>query len=234
MAMQRSTVFPRDSETTAVQTEFIRRVYNWMALGLGVTALTALFAINSGLIYSLLSPMVMLLLIVGELGIVVALSAAIGRIQSATALFMFFAYSFLNGLTLSTVFLIYTKASIANTFFITAGTFGAMSLYGYTTKRDLTSMGSFLMMGLIGVIIASFVNIFFQSPAFYWLITYAGVAIFVGLTAYDAQTIKAMAYAGFAGAEEERKGAIIGALRLYLDFINLFLLLLRIFGRRND
>ena len=143
--------------------------------------------------------MVMLLLIIGELGLVIALSAAIGRFQSSTALFMFFAYSFLNGLTLSTIFLVYTKASIASTFFVTAGTFAAMSVYGYTTKRDLTSMGSFLMMGLIGIIIASFVNFFFSSPAFYWLITYAGIAIFVGLTAYDAQKIKEMAYAGFAG-----------------------------------
>ncbi len=232
MAMERSTVLQRDR--AIVQTEFIRRVYHWMALGLAVTAITALFAINSGLILSLLNPMVMLLLIVGELGIVVALSAAIGRFQSSTAIFMFFAYSILNGLTLSTIFLVYTKASIANTFFITAGTFAVMSVYGYTTRRDLTSMGSFLMMGLIGIIIASVVNFFFKSPAFYWLITYAGVAIFVGLTAYDAQAIKEMAYAGFAGSEEERKGAVIGALRLYLDFINLFLLLLRIFGRRSD
>jgi len=230
--MQRSTVYQIDRAT--VQTEFIRRVYNWMALGLAVTAITALFVLNSGLIYSLLNPIVMLLLVVAELGIVVALSAAIGRIQSSTALFMFFAYSFLNGLTLSTIFLVYTKASIANTFFVTAGTFAAMSIYGYTTRRDLTSMGSFLMMGLIGIIIASFVNLLFRSPAIYWLITYGGIAIFVGLTAYDAQAIKQMAYAGFAGSEEERKGAIIGALRLYLDFINLFLLLLRIFGRRSD
>jgi FtsH-binding integral membrane protein len=229
--MQRSTVFQRDQ--ASVQTEFIRRVYNWMALGLALTAITALFAINSGLIYSLLSPGVMLVLILGELGLVIALSAAIGRLQSSTAIFMFFAYAFLNGLTLSTIFLVYTKASIANTFFVTAGTFAAMSVYGYTTKRDLTSMGSFLMMGLIGIIIASFVNFFFRSPAFYWLITYGGIAIFVGLTAYDAQKIKEMAYAGFSGSEEERKGAVIGALRLYLDFINLFLLLLRLFGRRD-
>ncbi|MGA3115594.1 MAG: Bax inhibitor-1/YccA family protein [Syntrophobacteraceae bacterium] len=230
--MQRSTVF--QEERAIVQTEFIRRVYNWMALGLAVTALTSLFTLNSGLIYSLLSPGVMLVLILAELGIVIALSAAIGRLQSSTALLMFFAYSFLNGLTLATIFLAYTKASIASTFFVTAGTFAAMSVYGLTTKRDLTSMGSFLMMGLIGIIIASFVNFFFSSPAIYWLITYAGVAIFVGLTAYDAQNIKEMAYGGFAGSEEERKGAVIGALRLYLDFINLFLLLLRIFGRRND
>jgi len=230
--MQRSTVF--QEERAIVQTDFIRRVYNWMALGLAVTALTSLFTLNSGLIYSLLSPGVMLVLILAELGIVIALSAAIGRLQSSTALLMFFAYSFLNGLTLATIFLAYTKASIASTFFVTAGTFAAMSVYGLTTKRDLTSMGSFLMMGLIGIIIASFVNFFFSSPAIYWLITYAGVAIFVGLTAYDAQNIKEMAYGGFAGSEEERKGAVIGALRLYLDFINLFLLLLRIFGRRND
>ncbi len=231
--MQRSTVF--QGERAVVQNEFIRRVYNWMALGLAVTAIVALYAVNSGLVFSLLrNPLVIVLLIVGELGLVIALSAAIGRFQSSTALFMFFAYSFLNGLTLSTIFLVYTKASIANTFFITAGTFAAMSVYGYTTKRDLTSMGSFLMMGLIGIIIASVVNFFFRSPAFYWLITYAGIAIFVGLTAYDAQKIKEMAYAGFSGSEEERKGAVIGALRLYLDFINLFLLLLRIFGRRSD
>ncbi len=232
--MQRSTVFQGERATT-VQTDFIRRVYNWMALGLAVTAIVALYAVNSGLIFRLLgNPMIMLLLIVGEFGLVIALSAAIGRFQSSTALFMFFAYSFLNGLTLSTIFLIYTKASIASTFFVTAGTFAAMSLYGYTTKRDLTSMGSFLMMGLIGIIIASFVNFFFSSPAFYWLITYAGIAVFVGLTAYDAQKIKEMAYAGFSGSEDERKGAVIGALRLYLDFINLFLLLLRIFGSRRD
>jgi FtsH-binding integral membrane protein len=147
---------------------------------------------------------------------------------------MFFAYAFLNGLTLSVIFLVYTKTSIASTFFVTAGTFAAMSVYGYTTKRDLTSMGSFMTMALIGIIIASVVNFFLRSPAVYWVITYAGVAIFVGLTAYDAQQIKAMSAAGFAGSEDERKGAVIGALRLYLDFINLFLLLLRIFGRQND
>jgi FtsH-binding integral membrane protein len=231
MAMARSAVFER----AAVQNEFIRRVYNWMALGLALTAITALYVVSSGLVFSLLSsPMVILVLVIAELGIVIGLSAAIGRLQSSTAIFMFFAYAFLNGLTISVIFLAYTKASIASTFFITAGTFAVMSIYGYTTKTDLTSMGSFLMMGLIGIIIASFINFFFHSPAFYWLITYAGVAIFVGLTAYDAQKIKEMASAGFAGSEDERKGAVIGALRLYLDFINLFLLLLRIFGRRSD
>ncbi|MGC9197007.1 MAG: Bax inhibitor-1/YccA family protein [Syntrophobacteraceae bacterium] len=232
--MQSSTVFDRDRTDVQVQSEFLRRVFNWMALGLGTTALSALFAADTGIVYALAAhPMLMLLLIVGELGIVVALSAAIAKIESTTALLMFFVYAVLTGITFSTIFLVYTKGSIASTFFITGGTFAAMSLYGYTTRRDLTSLGSFLTMGLFGIIIASVVNFFFRSPAFYWIITYAGIAIFIGLTAYDAQTIKAMAYAGFSGSEEERKGAIIGALRLYLDFINLFLLLLRVFGRRR-
>ncbi len=233
--MQGSTVFDRDRAAVQVQSEFIRRVFNWMALGLGVTAISALFAANTGLVYSLVThPMVMMLLVVGELGLVIALSAAIGRIGSATAFLMFFLYAALTGVTFSTLFLVYTKGSIASTFFITGGTFAVMSIYGYTTRRDLTSIGSLLIMGLFGIIIASVVNIFLRSPAFDWLITYAGIAIFIGLTAYDAQQVKAMAYAGFAGTEEERKGAVIGALRLYLDFINLFLLLLRLFGRRNN
>ncbi len=233
--MQESTVFDRQQTAVQVQSEFIRRVFNWMALGLAATAITALFVVNTGLVSSIMRhPFLIMALIVGELGIVIALGAAIGRISSATALLMFFLYAVLTGITLSTIFLIYTKGSIANTFFITGGTFAAMSAYGYVTRRDLTSLGGFLMMGLIGMIIASVVNIFLRSPAFDWIITYAGIAIFIGLTAYDTQTIKAMASAGFAGSEEERKGAILGALRLYLDFINLFLLLLRLFGRRSD
>ena len=233
--MQGSTVFDRDRTAVRVQSEFIRRVFNWMALGLGATAISALFVVDSGLVNSLVThPMFMMLLIVGELGIVVALGAAIGRISSAAALLMFFLYAVLTGVTFSTIFLAYTKGSIASTFFITGATFAAMSVYGYTTRRDLTSLGGFLMMGLIGIIIASVVNIFLHSPAFTWIITYAGIAIFIGLTAYDAQAIKAMAYAGFSGYEEEKKGTIVGALRLYLDFINLFLLLLRLLGRRNN
>lgn len=232
--MERGGYFDRD-RTAVVQSEFIRRVYNWMALGLATTAITSLLTVNSpGMMKFLFgTPMVLIVLIVAELGIVIALSAAINKVSSATALLMFFAYSFLNGLTLAAIFMVYTRTSIANTFFVTAGTFGVMSVYGYTTKKDLTSWGSFLTMGLIGIIIASLVNIFFASTQIYWLITYVGVIIFVGLTAYDTQQIKAMATGGFDGEEMERKGAIIGALRLYLDFINLFLLLLRIFGRRD-
>jgi hypothetical protein len=233
--MERGGYFERD-RAVATQSDFVRRVYNWMALGLAVTAITSLFTVNSpGMLHFIFgTPMVLMVLILAELGIVIGLSAAINRLSSSTALFLFFGYSFLNGLTLAAIFLVYTRTSIANTFFVTAGTFGVMSVYGYTTKRDLTSWGSFLTMGLIGIIIASLVNFFLRSTQVYWLVTYLGVIIFVGLTAYDAQQIKAMAMGGFAGEEMERKGAVIGALRLYLDFINLFLLLLRIFGRRSD
>lgn len=233
--MEKGTYLDR-SRAAVVQSEFVRRVYNWMALGLAVTAITALLTVSSPGMLQLLfgNSIVLLLLIVAELGIVIALSAAIEKLSAPTASLMFFVYSFLNGLTLSVIFLVYTQASIANTFFVTAGTFAAMSVYGYTTKRDLTSWGSFLTMGLIGIIIGSVVNFFFQSPMMYWLITYAGIIVFVGLTAYDAQKIKEMAYAGFSGEAVERKAAVLGALRLYLDFINLFLLLLRLFGRRNN
>lgn len=218
------------------QSEFIRRVYNWMCIGLATTAVVALFTASSQTMLQIIfgTPMVFFGLIIAELGLVIALSAAINRLQASTAALLFFIYSALNGLTLSAIFLAYTQASIASTFFITAGTFAAMSIYGYSTKRDLTSWGSFLFMGLIGVVIASVVNIFLHSPAVYWLITIAGVIVFVGLTAYDTQKIKEMAHRGFADSEMERKGAVIGALRLYLDFINLFLLLLRIFDNRRS
>lgn len=217
------------------QGEFIRRVYNWMGLGLAVTALVALFTISSPAMIKFVfgSRIVFFGLILGELALVIALSAAINRLQASTAVLMFFVYAALNGMTLSAIFMVYTRASIANTFFVTAGTFGFMSLYGYTTKKDLTSWGSFLIMGLWGVILASVVNIFFNSPSIYWLVTYAGVIVFVGLTAYDTQKIKQMAIQGFGDQETETKGAVIGALQLYLDFINLFLMLLRIFGRRD-
>ena len=165
---------------------------------------------------------------------VLILSARINRMAASTARTMFLAYSAVNGLTLSFIFLAYTDTSIASAFFTSAAVFGAMSLYGYTTKKSLASWGSFLFMGLIGIIIASVVNIFIHSEAVYWLVTYAGVLIFVGLTAYDTQKLKLMARAGFADEEAETKAAVIGALALYLDFINLFLLLLRIFGGGRD
>jgi len=228
-------LYYRGERVAATQGEFVRRVYNWMGLGLATTAVVSLYtASNSKLLTWIFgNPMIFFGLIIAELGLVIALSAGINRMQAATATIMFFLYSALNGVTLSAIFIAYTSASIANTFFVTAGTFGAMSLYGYTTQRDLTSWGSFLTMGLIGVILASLVNFFFKSEAVYWLVTYAGIIVFVGLAAYDAQKIKAMALQGFGDEESERKGAVIGALQLYLDFINLFLLLLRIFGRRK-
>lgn len=233
--MNERIVYGRE-QVAAAQGEFVRKVYNWMGLGLALTAVVAFYTASSpgllGFIFG--SPMVFFGLIIAELGLVMALSAGINRMQATTAGIMFFVYSALNGLTLSAVLIAYTRASIASTFFVTAGTFGAMSLYGYTTQRDLTSWGGFLTMGLIGVILASLVNFFFKSPAIYWLVTYAGIIVFVGLAAYDAQKIKAMALEGFGDAESERKGAIIGALKLYLDFVNLFLLLLRIFGSRRD
>lgn len=218
------------------QNEFIRRVYNWMGIGLATTAIVAMFTASSQAMLHFIfgTPMVFYGLIIGELGLVIALSAAINRMRASTAALMFFAYSVLNGLTMAAIFLIYTQASIASTFFITAGTFAAMSVYGYTTKRDLTSFGSFLFMGLIGIILASVVNIFLRSESIYWVITIGGVIVFVGLTAYDTQKIKEMSAQGFADYETERKGAVLGALRLYLDFINLFLMLLRLFGNRRN
>ncbi len=229
-------VYYQRERTAELQSEFIRRVYNWMGIGLATTALVAMFTASSQSMLQLIfaTPMVFFGLIAVELGLVIALSAAINRLQASTAALMFFIYSALNGLTLSAIFLAYTQASIASTFFITAGTFAAMSIYGYSTKRDLTSWRSFLFMGLIGIILASVVNLFLHSESIYWVVTIGGVLVFVGLTAYDTQKIKEMAYQGFGDAEMERKGAVIGALRLYLDFINLFLLLLRLFGGRRE
>lgn len=225
----------RQEQVKTVQNEFIRGVYNWMALGLALTALTAMWTASNEAVLQFIfgNPMVFFGLIIAELGLVMGLSAAIQKMSSGTATLMFFTYSGLNGLTLASIFLAYTESSIASTFFVTAGTFAAMSFYGVTTKKDLTSWGSFLFMGLVGVVIASLVNIFFNSEAIDWLITFAGLIVFVGLTAYDTQAIKAMSYQGFTDEETRKKTAVIGALKLYLDFVNLFLILLRIFGRRD-
>jgi len=225
----------QQDRVAAAQGEFIRRVYNWMGLGLATTALIALYtASNPTLLgYIFGNSLLFFGLIIAQLGLVIALSAAIHRLQASTATLLFFLYSALTGLTLSVIFLAYTRASIASTFFVTAGTFGVMSFYGYTTQRDLTSWGSFLFMGLIGIILASVVNIFLHNETIYWVVTYAGILIFVGLTAYDTQTLKQMAVRGFADEDMERKSAVMGALRLYLDFINLFLMLLRVMGNRR-
>ena len=215
-----------------VQVTFINKVYSWMCLALTVTGFIALRTVSSpDFLYMVQSNFIILIII--ELGVVFWMISAINRISSNLAIGLFLLYSALNGLTLSVILNLYTGASVASTFFITAGTFGAMSAYGFFTKKDLTSWGNLLFMGLIGIIIASVVNIFMASSALYWLITYAGVLIFVGLTAYDTQKIKKMSLEMDTESEVGKKGAIMGALTLYLDFINLFIMLLRIFGQRK-
>jgi FtsH-binding integral membrane protein len=216
--------------------DFFRRVYNWMAFGLALTALTAVFTISSPTLANLVfgNRIVFWGLIIAEFGLVLILSAAINRLSALAATMMFLVYSALNGMTLSIIFVIYTRSSIASTFFVTAATFGAMSLYGHLTKRDLTSWGSFLTMGLFGVIIASVVNIFLKSEMVTWIVTYIGIFVFIGLTAYDTNKLKIIARQGFQDEETEKKVGILGALTLYLDFINLFLLLLRVLGGRRD
>ena len=217
---------------------FVRSVYNWMAIGLGITGVVAYGVANSPGVTEVIfgSQLVFFGLIIAQLAMVYIISARIQRIQASTATMLFIVYSALNGATLSSVFLAYTQSSITSTFFICAATFTACSVYGWTTRRDLTTMGGFLTMGLIGIVIASVVNMFFQSGAVSTIVSYVGVLVFVGLTAYDTQEIKNMALSqpGDIDAGAVRKGAILGALKLYLDFINLFLMLLRIFGSGRD
>jgi FtsH-binding integral membrane protein len=224
--------YPKSQDRTImVQNALIRQVYAWMGAGLFVTALMAFFTVSTPVLLNGVvgNRLVFYGLMIGELALVIALSAAINRLSAAVATFMFIAYSALNGITLSVIFVVYTADSISSTFLVTAGMFGAMSAYGYMTRRDLTSWGSFLFMGLIGVVIASVVNIFMRNNSVSWIISGVGVIVFTGLTAYDTWKIKALA----AGGAEGRKPAILGALTLYLDFINLFLMLLRFLGRRR-
>ena len=222
-------------QVQVVQAAFMSKVYTWMSGGLAITGLIAMYVASIEGIELMILENTMLFygLIIGEILLVGYLISMINKLSAQTAGIIFTIYAALNGVTLSTVFIIYTSASIASTFFVTAGTFAIMSIYGYYTKKDLTSWGNLLFMALIGVIIASVVNFFMQSEMLYWLVTYAGVFVFVGLTAYDTQKIKRMSTASEIGSEQESKGAIIGALTLYLDFINLFLLLLRVMGDRK-
>jgi FtsH-binding integral membrane protein len=213
--------------------DFVRSVYNWMCIGLAVTGLAAWYIKD----FNIQTHMgIFIILAIAVIAIPLSLSGLITRMSSSTATGLFVLYSGLMGAFLSPIFNVYTNTSIANTFFICSGTFLACSIFGWTTKRDLTSFGGFLRMGLIGIIIASIVNIFVRSNAMTMIISYIGVFVFVGLTAYDTQKLKDMAMAqpdGLDGAVI-RKGAILGALSLYLDFINLFLMLLRIFGQSRD
>jgi FtsH-binding integral membrane protein len=206
-----------------------------MCLALTVTGFIAFRTAQSQTLLQLVfgNSIILIGLFIVELGIVFWMSKNIAKISSNMAIGLFLLYSALNGLTLSILLLVYTASSVASTFFITAGTFGLMSAYGYFTKKDLTSWGNLLFMALVGLIIASIVNIFWSNPTMYWIISYAGVLIFVGLTAYDTQKIKNMSLELDAESEAGRKGAIMGALALYLDFINLFIILLRILGDRR-
>ena len=229
---------PRYASQDAIageQQRFMVRVYNWMGAGLALTGGMAWFTSTNETILNILvtTPMLFMVLFLVELGLVFYLAARVMNMSASQASGVFFLYASLNGVTLAPLFLLYTNASLASTFAVTAGMFGAMSFYGYTTKKDLTSWGSFLFMGLIGIIIASVVNMFMNSSAIYWIVTYAGILIFVGLTAYDTQKIKEMNILGNEGTEEDTKEAIRGALSLYLDFINLFLMLLRVMGDRR-
>lgn len=217
--------------------EFIRSVYNWMAIGLGLTGFVAFFVSNSETMMRLIfgNQLIFFGLIIGELALVFSISARVHKMQASTATSLFVLYAALNGATLSAIFLIYTRSSITSTFFICAATFVASSIYGMATKRDLTAMGQFMFMGLIGIVIASVVNLFIRSSGVSLIVSYIGVIVFVGLTAYDTQKLRTMALSQPDGLDGGtiRKGAILGALTLYLDFINLFLMLLRILGNRD-
>jgi FtsH-binding integral membrane protein len=215
---------------------FVHMVYGWMCAGLLVTGACAAFmAQDPQRIINLIHiPFLFIGLLGAEIGLVFFLAGMVERMEASTATFMFLFYAALTGVTTSVVFLVYTKSSIASAFFLTSGMFGALCLYGYTTKADLTSVGSFCSMALLGLILASLVNMWFKNPFADWVMTYAGILIFVGLTAYDAQKIKRIYQPADDGTERETKEAILGALALYLDFINLFLELLRATGKRRS
>ena len=219
---------------TPMVSKVMRKTFGWMTMCLLITALTAMGVVNSGLFYQIASSGAMWLLIIAELVLVFVLSARINKMSVTTATIMLIVYSALNGVTLSFIFLAYSLGSIAKTFFITTGMFGVMALVGATTKRDLSKMGSILFMALIGLIIASLVNIFLHSSGLDWIISLIGVALFTALTAYDVQRVKRLATeSDLYDDTQVGRLAVISALSLYLDFINLFLYLLRFFGR-ND
>tara|TARA_B100001123_G_scaffold421360_1_gene528853 strand:- start:82 stop:786 length:705 start_codon:yes stop_codon:yes gene_type:complete len=228
-----STATKTQSQVDVGLRDYMLKVYNYMATGLGLTGLTALFvAMTPSLFNAIYGTPLYWVVALAPLGFVFYLSARLHRISFSKAQTMFWLFSGVMGLSMAYIFIAFTGASIARVFFITAGTFAGMSLYGYTTKKDLSGWGSFLFMGLIGIIIASIVNIFLKSPMLYYVISWIGVLVFVGLTAYDTQRIKELYYASDT-AEVSGKKAIMGALKLYLDFINLFIMLLHIFGQRR-
>jgi len=211
----------------------MRQVYVWMGFGMLVTAGMAYFTVSTPLLKLASNPIILLVAVLAEFGLVMGISLGFNRISSSTATLLFLAYAALNGFTLSMVLLAFTLGSVLAAFVSTAALFGAMSVLGYTTKVDLSKMGTFLMMGVIGILIASVVNMFISSGPLDFLISAAGVLIFTGLTAYDTQRIGRMAAQRGMDAEAAAKFGIFGALKLYLDFINMFLFMLRLFGRRR-
>ncbi len=232
-------VTARGAQTQVAVNNFIRSTYNWMAIGLALTGVIAVYVagvienmlVTNPAAFQQIQPL-FFVLIIAELGLVFYLSARIQKIEAKTATALFVIYAMLNGVTLSFIFMAYTASSHASTIFVCAAMFGAVSVYGMVTKKDLTGLGQFMFMGLIGIIIATVVNIFVQSSALAMIVSYLGVFVFVGLTAYDTQQLKNMALSQPEGLDAGvvRKGAIMGALKLYLDFINMFLFLLHILG----
>ena len=216
------------------ESTFLRAVYGWMFVGLGVTAVTAWFVAGSPSIALAIARNQLLFwgLIIAQFGLVIALSARVAKMAPGTASLLFVVYAALTGVTLSFVLLTFTGESVATTFMVTAGMFGGMALYGTVTKRSLAGFGQFLFMGLIGIVLASIVGMFWHSSGLQFVITFCGIIVFTGLAAYDAQRLKAMAQALPPG--ETGAYAVVGALALYLDFINLFLMLLRLLGNRRD
>jgi FtsH-binding integral membrane protein len=233
--------YPRSNGSVASQAgtglqTYMAQVYGWMTCGLLLTAFVAWFAARTPAVMELVfaSRVTFFGLIIAQLALVFVLSGLVHKLSGATATALFMLYSALTGVTMASIFLVYTYSSIASTFVVTGGMFGVMSFYGYTTKRDLSRMGSLLFMALIGIVLASLVNIWLKSTPLMWAITYIGVLVFVGLTAYDTQKLKNIGEGiDVDDRENLRRYSILGALTLYLDFINLFLMLLRIFGNRR-
>ncbi|URJ25403.1 Bax inhibitor-1/YccA family protein [Candidatus Blochmannia ocreatus (nom. nud.)] len=233
--------FPRFQNTVSEQTSntiqtYILQVFGWMSCGLLLTAFVAWFAAQNPVILQLIfsNQIIFFGLIISQLALVFILSGMVTRLSGSLATTLFMLYSMLTGLTLSSIFILYTTSSIASAFLVTSGMFGAMTLYGYTTKRDLSSFGNLLFMGLIGIVLASLINLWLKNTTLMWLITYIGVIIFVGLTAYDIQKLKSIGLSvSIDNSDQFRKLSIIGALTLYLDFVNLFLMMIRIFGNRR-
>jgi FtsH-binding integral membrane protein len=234
-AYPRDTIGYESRADSATVVTFFNTVYAWMASGLALTAAVAWWvSTRPDIAQQVFRGPVLIGLFIAEIILVMTVSAAVERISATTATVLFMLYAALNGLTLSVIFMLYKHASLAGAFAVTAGTFGAMSVYGMVTKRDLTRMGSILFMALIGVVIASVVNMFMANSTLEWIITYAGVLIFVGLTAYDTQMLRHIAIQTADNPARSARYAVTGALRLYLDFINLFLFILRIMGNRRN